>query len=206
MEPEHKGAMNERTFHADRAHVLDDPNRPTWLSADHVIAKIRLKENSVVADIGAGTGYFAIPFAEMVGSRGKVVAVDFQSAMLGKIKAKLDAYQRLTNVELVSGSATSTTLQAKSVDMVFMANLWHELDELPSVLSEAARVLRQDGRLAIVDWRADMASPPGPPAAHRVALASVIQTLESNGWKILDSGFVGVYSHFVLAETSTNRT
>ena len=197
--------MNERTFHANNAKMLDNPERRTWLPPDQVIAKIGIRQNAVVADIGAGTGYFAFPFAEVVGPGGKILAVDFQPAMLETIRSKLETRERVSNIEIVSGSAAATNLQARSVDIVFMANLWHELDELPSVLVEAGRILRPAGRLAIVDWRADMSSPPGPPDAHRVGLDSVLHNLESHGWNVVDSGLVGSYSHYVVAQLEAGR-
>ena len=197
--------MNDRTFQADRARVLDDPRRRIWLPPDEVLSTIGLQPGAVVADIGAGTGYFALPFAEAVGPTGKVFAVDFQPAMLEIIAEKLSMHVRLRNVDIRSGSAASTMLDRMSVDVVFMANLWHELDEVSFVLAEAKRVLRKDGRLFIVDWRADVPSPPGPPAHHRVALRVVTETLGAEGWHVIASGHIGSYSHFIDAEPNKER-
>jgi len=197
--------LNDRTFQADRARVLDEPQRRIWLPPDEVLSTIGLQPGAVVADIGAGTGYFALPFAEAVGPTGKVFAVDFQPAMLGKIAEKLSAIKHLANIELRSGAAGSTTLDSQSLDMVFMGNLWHELDEIPSVLDEVKRVLRGAGTLAIVDWRADIPSPPGPPADHRISLADVLKTLHTGGWRVIKSGNVGSYSHFVVATPGEGR-
>ncbi len=191
--------MNERTFSADRAQVLDDPQRNVWLPPDAVIQQLGLRADDVVADVGAGTGYFALPLSNVVRGRGKVIAVDFQPAMLERIRAKLSTMDAPTNIELVVGSATATGVREKSVDLVFMANLWHELDDYSAALDEAQRILKKGGRLAIIDWRTDLPSPPGPPAHHRVSLEAAIRTLTGSGWGILSSGPVGLYSHFVVA-------
>ncbi|MGA9120979.1 MAG: methyltransferase domain-containing protein [Bacteroidota bacterium] len=198
--------MNERTFSPTRAHILDDPERLKWLPPDQIIARVGLRPGMAVADVGAGTGYFTLPFSEVVGPSGKIHAVDFQADMLKKIRAKLDADKSRNNIALVSGSASATTLPEQSVDVVFMANLWHELDDFSAVLSEVKRILKPNGKLSIVDWRADLPSPPGPPTAHRVSVQAVQKTLESHGWKVVDTGFVGVYSHFLGATPKLTQT
>jgi ubiquinone/menaquinone biosynthesis C-methylase UbiE len=191
--------MNERTFHSSQAHRLEDPERLKWLPLDEVIGQIPLKPGSVVADVGAGTGYLTIPLARAVGEIGRVIAVDLQKEMLTRIREKLAAPGNPSNVDLVEGDAARTTLPPQSCDIVVMVNIWHELDDYPAVLVEAARILRPEGALVIVDWRADLPSPPGPPAEHRVAALQVQTTLEQSSWSIHRSGTIGLYSHLIVA-------
>ncbi len=191
--------MNERTFDAGQAHRLEDPARLTWLPPDEVVRQLSVKPGAVVADIGAGTGYFALPIARAVGEAGSVFAVDFQSEMLSLIRAKLARTGSPSNIHVVEGEAARTTLPARSCDAVFMANLWHELDDYPGVLREVSRILRPRGTLAIVDWRADLPSPPGPPLEHRIPASRVQATLRENGWSVLKADRVGLYSHLILA-------
>ncbi len=195
--------MNERTFDASQAHRLEDPERFTWLPPDEVIGQLSISPGAVVADIGAGTGYFAFPIAGAVGEGGSVFAVDFQSEMLSHIRTKLARPGSPTNINLVEGEAARTTLPAGSCDVVFMANLWHELDDYPKILREAGRILRQGGTLVIVDWRADIPSPPGPPLEHRVSASQVQVTLRETGWSVLKAGQVGIYSHLLLASLNS---
>lgn len=195
--------MNERTFHASQAYRLEDPERLTWLPPDEVIGQMSIKPGAVVADIGAGTGYFALPIARAVGEAGRVYAVDFQGEMLSHIKTKLSLPGSPSNIHVVEGDATRTTLPAGSCDVAFMANLWHELDDYPGVLREAGRILRPGGLLAIVDWRAELSSPPGPPQEHRVSASRVQATLRDKGWSVLKAGHVGIYSHLILAEVKS---
>ncbi len=191
--------MNERTFHPSQAYKLDDPERRQWLPPDEVIRKIRLGPGETVADIGAGTGYFAFPFADVVGKGGRVFAVDVQRDMLTHIDRKLSERPGTTVIQPLEGEAEKTSMPSGSCDIVFMANLWHELDNYPAVLREARRLLRPGGRLAIVDWRSDLDSPPGPPVAHRVSLADVKSTIQDEGWAVIDAGELGTYSHYVVA-------
>ena len=191
--------MNERTFSAADAHKLEDPERLKWLPPTEVITSLELQAGRSVADIGAGTGYFTLPIARTVGSGGKVHAVDFQTAMLDLLGKKLLESNAPTNITLVHGTATHTTLPDTCVELVFLANVWHEVDDHALVLKEAARILRKSGRVAILDWRPNVQQPPGPPMEHRISANIVVDTLRFNGWNVGRSGNVGKYSYLIMA-------
>ena len=189
--------MNERTFRPERAHKLEDPERQKWLPLSAVIERLSLHSGMVVADVGAGTGYFAFPIARTV-APGMVYAVDSQPPMLALMKEKLPN-ESVENVVLVSGEAEATTLPTASCDLVLMANVWHELDDHEAVLGEMNRILKAEGVLAILDWRHDVATPPGPPLQHRVAMTTVLSLLRSQGWTATDARELGTYSYLVLS-------
>ncbi len=191
--------MNERTFPAAHADKLDDPERLAWLPPSEVLDRLAPQPGFFIADIGAGTGYFAIPLAGAVGPNGQVFAVDFQPAMLARIRAKLDAAGSPLNIKLVEGSADRTSLPDATCDLAFFANIWHEVDDPAKVLQEAHRILKPEGRLAILDWRSDRSSPPGPPDGHRLAAAHVAASLSENGWKVDSIHDVGQYSYLIQA-------
>ena len=189
--------MNERTFRPAEAHKLEDPARLKWLPVDAILERLSLRPGLQVADIGAGTGFFAIPMARAVGPDGRVFAVDLQSEMLQLLRHKLTA--GTGNLETLEGSAHQSNLPGESCDLVLVANVWHELDDHPGALAEAARVLRPEGRLAILDWRADAVRPPGPPIDHRWPVEKTIHLLEQNGWTVHNYGAIGSYSYLVVA-------
>jgi ubiquinone/menaquinone biosynthesis C-methylase UbiE len=191
--------MNERTFSAADAHKLEDPERLKWLPPNEVITSLELQAGMPVADIGAGTGYFTLPIARTVGSGGKVHAVDFQTAMLDLLGKKLLEPNAPANITLVHGTATHTTLPDKCVEFVFLANVWHEVDDHALVLKEAARILKNKGRLAILDWRPNVQRPPGPPLEHRISATAVAEDLNLNGWTVERLGNVGNYSYLIMA-------
>jgi ubiquinone/menaquinone biosynthesis C-methylase UbiE len=151
----------------------------------------------MVADIGAGTGYFALPFLAAVTPGGKVYAVDLQPEMLAVLGSRLPEGAA---TELVEADAAETTLTVGSLDLVFSANVWHELDDRGAALEEFARILRPGGRLAILDWRNDVESPPGPPLDHRITARSVVENLVERGWLAAFDVRVGAYSYLVTAE------
>jgi len=187
--------MNERTFLAKDAHKLEDPERHTWLPPADVLARLGLRKGMTVADIGAGTGYFTLPISREIGNTGRVFAVDLQQEMLELLRKKLP--RELTNVELHKGEALATTLKDHSIDLAFIANVWHELDDYSTVLKEIHRILKPAGKLAILDWRPDVSVPPGPPFEHRIAPDKVAQQLRDEGWKVTSSDQVGTYGYLV---------
>lgn len=190
---------NERTFRPEKASKLDDPERQRWLPPAAVVRALDLAAGMTVADIGAGTGYFAIPIANAVAPGGRVLAVDFQTEMLDLLRERLAAPDAPLNIEMVEGEARTTHLPSASCDRVLIANVWHELDQRHEVIAEVGRILKPGGRLAVLDWRPDTQPPPGPPSSHRIPSTLVIAELEREGWNAAAQA-VGTYSYVVLAD------
>jgi ubiquinone/menaquinone biosynthesis C-methylase UbiE len=194
--------MPEKTFDHRDAHKLDNPQRLQWLPPDAVISALRLAPGMRVADIGAGSGYFTLPIARKVGPHGKVFAVDLQPEMLSLLAKRVAAEHDIGNVEMIEADAGDTRLPAKSCDLVLMAAVWHEIEDHMQVLREVARVLRGGGSLVILDWRADVDRPPGPPLDHRIPPDRVMQTLEAGGWATGLPQTIGPYSYLIIAKRS----
>jgi ubiquinone/menaquinone biosynthesis C-methylase UbiE len=188
--------MNERTFHHHHHAKLDAPERQSWLSTDEVLAALGLAPGQRVVDVGAGTGYFARPMAVAVGPTGWVAAVDLQAEMLSLLKDKPEL-QGAAVITPVLGAAQKTSLPARSFDLVFLANVWHELDDAAAVLAEARRLLAPKGRVAILDWRTDVAKEPGPPMEHRVSEEAALAAVKAAGFTA-SSRHVGAYAYLVL--------
>ncbi len=190
--------MNDRVFRASQAHKLEDPQRRIWLPLGQIVEALALRPSMVVADIGAGTGYFSIPMAESAEAPQRIYAVDLQPEMLALLRAKLTP-ALADRIVLREGTAIATTLPDASCDLVLLANIWHELDNTADVLSECRRILRPDGRIAILDWRDDVNPEPGPPLHHRISSAVVTGELRSHDWKVISNSPVGEYSYLVIA-------
>ena len=189
----------DRVMSVADAHRLDNPERLKWLPPDRVLELLPPCPSATVADIGAGTGYFAIPLAQAIGPDGKVFAIDLQPKMLDLLRKKLEGPDAPHNISLLQGTAEATTLPPASCDLLFIANVWHELPDHAAALREFRRVLQPDGALAIVDWRPDTEHPPGPPIEHRIDAAEVRRKLEESGWKVEENTLVGEYGYFILA-------
>ena len=191
--------MGDRLFKPQDAHKLDDPERQVWLPVVDVIRAIAIRPGMHVADIGAGTGYFAIPMAQAVDSSGKVYAIDLQPEMLSLLREKIKRLDAPRNIDLAQGEASRTTLGPKCADVVLIANVWHELDDHEAALREAARILVPGGTLALLDWRPDKKSPPGPPSDHRLSASDVVQFLTKHHWTTPPPVNIGHYSYLISA-------
>lgn len=190
--------MMNRRFDARLAERLDAPERLTWLPAGEVVAALDVKPAEVIADIGAGTGYFALPLAEATGHRGMVYAVDSQEPMLKILREKLLS-RGLGNIETVFAEADATFLSSALCDLVFFANVWHEFPDRSAVLRESRRILKNLGRISILDWSPEVAPEHGPPLNHRLSAQSAIGELQAAGFKQVSHTNVGKYSWLVQA-------
>jgi ubiquinone/menaquinone biosynthesis C-methylase UbiE len=191
--------MNDRTFRAAHAHKLDDPRRREWLPPGDVLHALPSLKGITVGDIGAGTGYFTLPMAQLPEGPQLIYAVDIQAEMLSLLQSKLSA-EEAAKVRLINGSATESTLPDGSCDLLLLANIWHELDDTANVLAEARRVLKQGGTLAILDWRADVEPEFGPPMEHRISADLVEKQLTESGGSNLNQQQIGRYSYLIQAQ------
>jgi ubiquinone/menaquinone biosynthesis C-methylase UbiE len=192
--------MNDRVFKHAHAHKLEDPERLKWLPPAEVLSRLHLHHGGRIADVGAGTGYFSIPIAKAVGEAGKVFAVDVQPEMLDKLRQELEQWDSPRNISLHLGAATQLPLPDDSVDVAFYANIWHELDDQDAALLEAIRVTKTNGKIALLDWRSDKESPPGPPQEHRISAETIVVFLQTNGCHRVSCYNVGQYNYIVTAE------
>jgi ubiquinone/menaquinone biosynthesis C-methylase UbiE len=190
--------MSHRRMDVARAHRLDAPERMLFLPVGEVLDALALVPSEIVADIGAGTGYFSIPIARAVTPGGRVYALDVQPEMLSLLNKKLGQHL-LSNMELVLADAGATTLSDASCNLVFMANVWHEFEDRAAVLREARRILKPAGRIAILDWRPDVEPEHGPPLEHRLPSSEAKTHLHDTGFTRIIERNIGSYSWLVLA-------
>lgn len=191
--------MHDRRFDPSQAQRLDDPERFQWFSPQRVIEALRIEPGMVIADIGAGTGFFSAPMAEVAGDQGAVYAVDVEPKLLACLREKMEIGTAPRSIHLVEADATCTSLPSASCDRALLANVWHEIADTGAALAECARILRGSGCLAILDWRPDATRPPGPPLDHRISADNTASTLARHGWSVLVNAPLGPYSYLVIA-------
>jgi ubiquinone/menaquinone biosynthesis C-methylase UbiE len=140
---------------------LERPDRQQEEGTDILLRELRLKPTDVVADIGAGTGYFTFRLSPLV-PRGKVLAVDIQPEMLTALEANKVRF-KAPNVEPVLGTTKNPNLPANSVDLVLIVDAYHEFDHPREMMRAVRNSLTATGRLALVEYRAE---DPNVPIKH----------------------------------------
>ena len=168
------------------AHVFDDPERDAWQKPHQVIQALALKPDAIVADIGAGTGYFAARLASML-PKGTVYAVDIEPAMV-KYLGERAQREGLGNLKPVAGLPGDPRLPAKA-DLILLVDVYHHIEDRGRYFRGLAASLKPGGRLAVIDFRLD--SPNGPPKEARIAPERVKAEMKGAGYTLAEEhGFL----------------
>ena len=171
-----EGVMPHRFENADRwAKVFDDPARDQWQEPDRVIAALELGPAMTVADVGAGTGYFAVRLARAVPS-GKVIATDVEADMIRYMTERAKR-EGLTNLAAIVTPPDDP--QLPKVDRILVVDVWHHLGDRVGYAKKLAAALGPGGRLAVVDFKLDAKL--GPPKHHRLAPDQIAADLRAAG-------------------------
>lgn len=161
------------------AKKFDDPKRDAWQKPHQVIQALQLKPDALIADIGAGTGYFAVRLAHML-PQGRVFGVDSEPDMV-KYLSERAKREGLKNLSVVAAEPGNPRLPEK-VDLIILVDVYHHIDKREHYFRQLQQSLRPLGRLAIIDFRMD--SPVGPPPAARIAPDRVKKELQSAGYTL----------------------
>jgi predicted methyltransferase len=161
------------------AHIFDDPKRDEWQKPHEVIQALALKPDAVIADIGSGTGYFSVRFANMV-PKGRVYGVDTEPDMV-KYLADRAKREGLKNVTAVAGAPNDPRLPEKA-DLIILVDVYHHIENREQYFSRLQKSLKPGGRIAVIDFRMD--SPVGPPQSARIAPERVKDELKRAGYAL----------------------
>lgn len=131
---------------------LDRREREVEEHPAEVIAALDLHPGEVVADLGAGSGYFTFRMAPKVGKTGTVLAVEIQQAMLDTLRTRATAL-KATNVKVVHGTETDPHLPSAGVDLVLFVDVYHELAYPFEVMTKVRQALTPGGRVVFVEYR-----------------------------------------------------
>ena len=143
----------------DGADWLERSGRQQEEGTDLLVKELRLKPTDVVADIGAGTGFFSFQLARQV-PKGQVLAVDIQPEMIAALQANKRKFKAV-NIRPLLGTTTNPALPADGVDLVLIVDAYHEFDHPREMGRAIRRALRPGtGRLALVEYRAEDANVP----------------------------------------------
>jgi ubiquinone/menaquinone biosynthesis C-methylase UbiE len=160
---------------------LERPEREDEEQPSRAIAALDIRPGQVVADVGAGSGYYTVRLAERVGPTGRVFAADIQPEMLDLLRARVKR-ARLDQVELVRSSATDPGLPEGLCDLILMVDVYHELARPQEVLRKLRASLKPDGRLVLIEFRKESAWVPIR-EEHKMSVKEARMELEAEGYR-----------------------
>src|SRR4051794_2449277 len=181
---------------------LDRPEREKEEQPAKLLDILQLKPDEVVADIGAGSGYYSFRLAPKLTGKGKVLAVDIQPEMLALVRKKAkDA--GVTNVEPVMGTVSDPKLPAAGVDTILMVDVYHEFSHPYEMTEAMVKALKPGGRLIFVEFRLEDPKVPIK-VVHRMSEKQVIKEMEPHALRHVQTLGDLPWQHVIIFEKKKN--
>jgi|SRR5579871_1973330 len=158
------------------------PERETEEAPDAALDAIGISKGAVIADIGAGAGYFTWRLAERIGPAGRVYAVDIQPGMLDLLRHNMSE-RKLANYEAVLGAENDPRLPPGRVDLALLVDVYHEFSQPQKMLHGIRAALKPDGRMVLLEYRKEDPKIPILPA-HKMTVAEVKAEIEPEGFRL----------------------
>ncbi|MCK5287041.1 MAG: class I SAM-dependent methyltransferase [Thermodesulfovibrionia bacterium] len=175
--------------------VFENPERNKWQKPEEVIKKLNLKNGDVIADIGAGTGYFTRLFARAVAPEGKAIGLDIENSMVKYMEE--DARKlNLKNYRARVVKPDDPELEPHSVDVIFICNTYHHIQQRVDYLRRLSKSLSANGRVVIVDFY-KKPLPYGPPVDHKISKETVLKEFREAGYNLTRSLEFLPYQYFL---------
>lgn len=188
-----------RGLHSDpKSYIgtLEDPKRDAYQKPQEIMMALGLKPGEVIADIGAGSGYFTFRLARHVGDKGKVYAVDVSPDMILHINRRIREL-KVNNVVSILADPDDPLLPDHSVNRFFFSESWHHIENQKKYLSLMKRMLKPGGEIVMVDFhKRDL--PVGPPMQMRIAREDLMKQMESNGFRLVKEHTFLPYQYFLV--------
>jgi ubiquinone/menaquinone biosynthesis C-methylase UbiE len=178
--------------------ILETPDRDGWQKPEQVVQALGLRPGMAVADIGAGSGYFAVRFAEAVGQQGTVYANDIDAGLVEHLRQRA-AKLELNSLKPVHGQPDDPMLPPASVDLIFICDVVHHIENRGPYYRKLAAAMRPGGRLAIVDFH-KRELPVGPPPAMKIDKPDLISELDQAGFALREEFDFLPYQYFLVFE------
>jgi SAM-dependent methyltransferase len=161
---------------------LDRPERVAEERPEAALDALGIEQGGVVADVGAGSGYFTVRLSERVGPAGRVYAVDIQPEMLRLLGLRLKS-DGITNVTLVQGAVDDPRLPSGALDLILLVDVYHEFSAPQTMLQRMREALKETGRLVLLEYRKEDPSIPIRPE-HKMSVAEAKLEVEAEGFRL----------------------
>ncbi|MES2829416.1 MAG: methyltransferase domain-containing protein [Bacteroidota bacterium] len=166
------------------------------------IARLPLKNNSIIADVGAGSGFYTFKIASKV-PQGKVYAVEIQDDAISYLKNRAKDL-KASNVIVIKGTETSPNLPDTLIDVALMVDVYHELLHPKEVLASIRKSLKSKGKLILIEYKAEDPEV-NIKEEHKMTVKQARRELEANGFKLVENGQFLPIQHFLVFEKSQSK-
>jgi predicted methyltransferase len=177
---------------------LERTERETEEQPQLVIDALDIKPGQTIADLGAGSGYYSFRIAALVGPTGKVLAIDIEPTMLEVISQRAGR-EHVTNIATIRSSARDPNLAPHSVDLLFMVDVYHELEYPYEVLTKVREALKPGGRVALIEYRAEDPAVAIKPL-HKMSERQVRREMQAAGFKHVKTVRTLPLQHLIIFE------
>ena len=175
---------------------LDAPMREAYQKPEEVIKALNIKQGEVIADIGAGSGYFTARLARPVGEKGRVYAVDINPDLIVHLNRRIRDLN-LRNVVTVLCAPDDPLLADASVDRFFICDTWHHIGGHAKYLALLKRMLKPGGQVIMIDFK-KAKTPVGPPMEMRIDRDDLVREMEANGFQLAAEHTFLEYQYFLV--------
>ncbi len=175
--------------------ALEDPKRDLYQKPREVLAALKIKPGEVIADIGAGSGYFTFRLAQHVGKQGKVYAVDVSPDMILHLNRRIRDL-KAANVVTVLADPDDPLLPEGSVNRFFFSDSWHHIENQSKYLALMKKLLKPGGEIVMIDFQ-KKELPFGPPMQMKIAREDLVKQMESNGFRLTKEYTFLPYQYFL---------
>ena len=174
--------------------ALEDPKRDAYQKPHEVMQALGIRDGEIVADIGAGSGYFTMRLAHHVGSRGRVYAVDVSPDMIRHLHARVRD-MGLLNVSPILARPDDPLLP-QPVDRFLIVDVWHHIENQAGYLAAMKKLLKPGGQVVMIDFH-KRELPVGPPPAMKIAREDLVTQMEANGYRLATEHTMLPYQYFL---------
>jgi ubiquinone/menaquinone biosynthesis C-methylase UbiE len=175
---------------------LEDPMRDAYQKPDEVAKALKLEEGEVIADIGAGSGYFTFRLARPVGEKGRVYAVDVSPDMVVHLNRRVRDLN-VKNVVTILSAPDDPLLADGSVDRFLIVDTWHHIGGHAKYLALLKRMLKPGGQVVMIDFKKAKTAV-GPPMEMRIDRDDLVREMEANGFQLAAEHTFLEYQYFLI--------
>ncbi len=176
------GRRIAQTMHYAGAEWLIRDEREREERCSLMLANLGVRRGMTIVDMGCGNGFYALQMAQLVGSRGQILAVDIQPEMLSLMRDRMEE-AGVENITPILGSLHDPRLPPDSVDLILLVDVYHEFSHPEYMLQAMRDSLKDDGQIVLVEYRAEDPNVPIRPL-HKMTKEQILLELRSNGFKL----------------------